>query len=149
MKTMWHRVVCLSVFALACGGEDGEGGTDLKQQWLESAPLQYVARSCSAGFTIGSCSVSAVSDGVAVAQRQRKPDSEIWEDVEPPSDVIASILNVAKREEVLAEGCERRVTQHEQYAFPSSVFTSCYNEGYGIQIDCFVADTLDLSLCEN
>jgi hypothetical protein len=147
---MKSRLAYLGLLAvLACGGEDEGGGPDLKQQWLESAPLQYVARSCSAGFTARSCSVSAVSDGVAVAERERRPDSEIWEDVEPPSDVIASILNAATREVVVAEGCERRITQHEQYAFPSSVFTWCYNEGVGVQIGCFVADTLDLSLCEN
>lgn len=147
MKAIWHRVACLSMFALACGGEDADDGTDLKQQWLESAPLQYVAKACSTGFTVRTCSISAVDAGVPVAMRQQEPFSEDWQDVAEPRDVIAGILNRASGE--ADKGCKLRVTPHETYAFPESVFESCEGEGYGVEISCFVPDTLDLSLCEN
>jgi hypothetical protein len=132
--------------ALACGGEDADDGTDLKQQWLESAPQQYVARLCSTGFTMRSCSVSAVDAGLPVAEQEQAVGRDVWQDAVPPSDVIESILNRAARK--ADEGCTLRITQHEMYAFPSSVFESCYSEGYGARIECFVPDTLDLSVCQ-
>lgn len=146
MRTMWQRVACLSVFALACGGEDADGGPDPERQWRESAPVQYVAKACSTGFTARSCSVSAVDAGVAVAARAQLPGSEVWEDVAEPFDLITAILHRASRE--ADDGCSLRVTPHETYAFPRSVFESCEEEGFGVEISCFVADTIDLSVCQ-
>jgi hypothetical protein len=151
MKAIWQRLAYLGLFsaALACGGEDEDSAVDVQQQWLESAPQQYVAKACSTGFTIRTCSVSAVSAGVPVAQLAQVPqlpESDAWEVVEPPGDVIVSVLNRSLRE--ADEGCTLRVTQHETYAFPSRVFESCMGEGAGVEISCFVADTLDLSLCQ-
>lgn len=113
---------------------------------MESAPQQYVAKACTTGFTMRFCSVSAVDAGLPVAQVVQRTDSDGWEVADPPSDVIYSILNRASREP--DEGCTLRVTQHEAYAFPSNVFESCVGEGSGVQISCFVADTLDLSRCQ-
>lgn len=143
MKSM--RVAYLAVLAaVACGGEAPDDGPDLKQLWLETAPQQYVARLCSTGFTARSCTVSAVSDGQAVAAQSRLGDGE-WEDEDPPVDVVASMLNAATLE--ADDGCERRVTLHETHAFPSLVYTDCGQEGWGTEISCFEADTVDLGRC--
>jgi hypothetical protein len=132
--------------ALACGADDADDGAELKQQWLESAPQQYVARLCSTGFSARFCSVSAVAAGVPVAEQERAPGSDVWQDAEPPSDVVESIFNFATRK--ADEGCTLRMTRHQMYAFPSSVYESCKEEGWGLEIQCFIADTLDLSLCQ-
>jgi hypothetical protein len=146
MKTMWQQVAYVSLFAaLACGAEGAEGGTDLRQQWLERAPVQYVAKSCSTGFGMRACWVSAVDAGVPVASREQLGGGE-WQDEDTASDVVAGIINAATREE--NDGCTRRITQHETYAFPSQVYSDCGEEGSGVRITCFVPDTLDLSLCE-
>lgn len=139
------RVAYLGVLAaLACSGEATGDGADLKQLWLETAPRQYVAKVCSTGFTMRTCSVSAVEEGQPVAEQAQEGDG-VWEDEVPPSDVVAGMLNAATRE--ADDGCEQRVTQHELYAFPARVYTDCGEEGWGIQVSCFAADTLDLSRC--
>ena len=143
MKSM--RVAYLGLLAvLACGGDPAGEDTDWQQLWLETAPQQYVAKVCSTGFTVPSCTISAVDAGVAVAEQYQVADDP-WQDEVPPSDVVAGILNAATRDP--EQGCKRRVTQHETYAFPSSVYSDCGEEGWGIMVSCFVPDTLDLERC--
>lgn len=131
--------------ALACGGEAEEDGADLKQLWLETAPRQYVAKVCGTGFIMHTCTVSAVDAGQAVAT-QAELGGGVWQDVEPAVDVVDGLLNSAAR--APEKGCQRRVTQHEAYAFPSRVYTDCREEGWGIELACFAPDTLDLSRCQ-
>lgn len=143
MKSM--RVAHVSLLAaLACGAESTGGDTDLRQLWLETAPQQYVARVCSTGFIMRTCTVSAVDEGQAVAT-QAQLGGSAWEEVQPAVDVVEGMLNAAERD--AEEGCQRRVTQHEAYAIPSLVYRDCGEEGWGIELSCFAADTLDLARC--
>jgi hypothetical protein len=130
---------------LACGGESAGGETDLIQLWLDTAPRQYVAKSCSTGFTQRMCAVSAVEAGPPVSTRVQVAEGG-WEDVDPASDVVGMMLSDATRAE--RNGCQRRVTQHETYAFPSQVYWDCGEEGWGSRLTCFAEGTLDLARCQ-
>lgn len=130
---------------LACGGESAGDETAFIQLWLDTAPQQYVAKSCSTGFTQRACTVSAVEAGQPVATRTQIAEGG-WEDVDPARDVVRMMLDAATREE--DDGCQRRVTQHETYAFPSQVYWDCGEEGWGSRLTCFAEGTLDLSRCQ-
>ena len=95
---MRHQLAYVGLFlALACGGEDAGDGTDLEQQWLESAPQQYVAKTCTTGFTLRMCTVSSVEAGVPVATLAQDP-AGAWAASEPAKDVVEGILNVSRKE---------------------------------------------------
>ncbi len=142
------RWAYLGLLALACGGEgaDDDDDTALKQLWRDTAPQQYVAKSCSTGFTARACTVSAVDQGQVVAAQQQLGSDGAWTDAVPPSDVVEGMLNAASGKP--DRGCERRVTQHETYPIPKLVYSDCGMEGWGIELTCFVADTLELSRCQ-
>lgn len=131
--------------ALACSGDAAPDDTDWRQRWLETAPQQYVAKVCSTGFVMRTCSVSAVDAGQAVAARSRLGDSD-WEEREPPVDAMEGLLSAAERD--TEESCERRVTRHETYDFPARVYTDCGEEGWGVALACFAEGTLELTRCQ-
>jgi hypothetical protein len=130
---------------LACGGAETESGLDAKQRWLDRAPQQYVAKSCSQGFVAPTCTVSSVEAGEAV-ETQVQDLSGAWQAEEPARDVVDEILSESTGD--TGDGCERRVEPHPTYAFPAEVYFDCSEEGWGLAITCFEADTLDLARCQ-
>jgi hypothetical protein len=129
--------------ALACG-DDLERWRDAKEQWPENAPSQYVAKSCGTGFVARFCTVSSVQDGEPLETLVQSPDGA-WEAREPPEDVVMGMLEAATED---ADGCDRRVDAHPTYEFPAEVYDDCGEEGYGIEITCFVEGTIDIAQCQ-
>jgi hypothetical protein len=129
---------------LACGGEDSESAEEAILRWRESAPQQYVATSCSEGFTARFCTVSSVDSGEPVETLVQDP-SGAWQPEDPAEDVVEGILSASKRS---TDGCERRVEAHRTYDFPERVYFDCGEEGWGLRVTCFEAGTLELARCQ-
>ena len=88
MKTMWHRVVCLSVFALACGGEDGEGGTDeLFDRAVEivqrdrKASTSYLQRRLSIGYNRAATLIEKMEKAGIISEANAAGKRDILVDV--------------------------------------------------------------------
>jgi len=129
--------------ALACG-DDLERWRDARDQWPENAPEQYVAKSCGTGFGPHFCTVSSVRDSVPLETLVQSPDGA-WQAREPAEDVVLGILDAATED---SDGCDRRITAHPTYEFPQRVYDDCGEEGYGIEITCFVEGTVDVAQCQ-
>jgi hypothetical protein len=130
--------------ALACGGEGTLGSEEALARWRESAPQQYVARSCGEGFSARSCTVTSVDSGEPV-ETLVQDWSGSWQPAETPVDVVEGILSASTQD---TDGCKRRVESHPAYAFPERVYFDCGEEGWGLRITCFEAGTLDLARCQ-
>lgn len=130
--------------ALGCGGEGSESEQEAILRWRESAPQQYVAKSCSEGFTARFCTLSSVDAGEPVEAFVQDPSGE-WQPEEPAEDVVEAIISASAGD---TDGCERRVEGHGTYDFPERVYFDCGEEGWGLSVTCFEAGTLDLTRCK-
>ena len=135
------RVMCWGVVcALACGGSADVG--EMREQWSDSAPERYVVKTCNTGFAARVCNISAVERQQPVLTEEQHAQGT-WTPVQPPVDLIGRLFDRAES----ATSCERSVTADSVYGYPSDVYFNCGEEGSGVEVACFAADTLELETC--
>ena len=130
--------------ALACKDHERLDPQALRREWAAKAPAQYVARVCASGFIQRSCTVSAVDQLQPVETLERVLDGE-WT---PSVDLVDPVESLVASYASGPDGCKVTIEHDAQLGYPQRVDVECSEESYTRSIDCFIADTLDVSRCQ-
>ncbi|HWO09315.1 MAG TPA: hypothetical protein VNN80_07540 [Polyangiaceae bacterium] len=117
------------------------------EKWQARAPERYVIRTCGQGAAIPSCSIEAVDEGRLVSRSLRFLPDEPWEPapIDDGQDPVADLFDEAGRS---IDGCTTSFELDPVYGYPSQIYFSCAQEGWGLRVTCFEPDTVDGSRCE-
>ncbi|MGC4087496.1 MAG: DUF6174 domain-containing protein [Polyangiaceae bacterium] len=135
-------VACSLLFA-ACGGTDIGAK---RAEWLERAPDRYVVGVCPTGFSGSPCRVVAVDHGVVVAAESRVSEDQPWEPLVDAAEPIEALFSSAEH---VGDSCDLRIEFDATYSYPTKTYFDCGEEGWGEQVMCFTADSVDLAACRD
>jgi hypothetical protein len=117
------------------------------EAWQARAPRRYVISTCGYGFSVPACSVEAVDEGRLVSRSNRFLPGEPWvpAPIDDGQEPVASLFEEMGRS---IDGCTTSFELDPVYAYPSQIYFSCAQEGWGVRVTCFEPDTLDASRCQ-
>jgi hypothetical protein len=137
----------LSAFALALSLVLTGCGPDLvdeRAEWHAKAPDAYVVGTCSTGFTLPACKLSAVEHGQVLQAEVETSADGSWAAIDKPSEPIEALFASA---EGLSDDCELSIDFDDTFSYPTQVYFDCGAEGWGERVLCFTPGSVDLESC--
>jgi hypothetical protein len=124
MKSIQRAAIGPFALALmACNGNPDVA--EQRESWHERRPEQYVIETCGTGFVQAGCVVRAVN-----GESENDPVESMFDAVEDPGD------------------CDvRELRFSPSFGYVAEYYLDCGEEGYGMEVRCFQANTLDVSRC--
>lgn len=110
--------------------------------WSEREPSSYVFQTCGTGFAPRACTVTVVEEGRVVSTHDAD-DSDGFSPIEPSdAPTLSDAFGTPSCDE-----CRIRFRLDGEWGYVESYYADCGEEGYGDDVTCFVADTLDPEAC--